>query len=176
MRKLNAEEQEFVSKLYEENADSLYRLAIKVLEPSSAKEAVQITFMDACKKIDDVMNSKNPQGWLVQALKFSISKIKRNRQQIAKNLIFLPPEADTEFSIEMGINDFPDTRTVDENVDILYCDMAGNKEFDLLKRFAVDGKSIKDIAEEDGIKLSACKTRIFRAKDAVRQWLEKHKD
>ncbi len=89
---------------------------------------------------------------------------------------YLPPDADVEFGAEIGIEDLADNRPVDENVDFLYGDLAKYSEFQLIKRYAVDGKSIKMIAEEDNISISACKKRLSRSKEKMRELMAKQKE
>ena len=45
-----------------------------------------------------------------------------------------------------------------------------------LPLYAVDGKSIKMIAEEDNISISACKKRLSRSKEKMRELIAKQKE
>ena len=175
MRELNAKESQFIADLYKAHYDKLLNYAMQFLEKSNAEEAVQNAFADACVKIDTIMNCENPAAWLGQALKYSIQKIRRTKGQFANLMIYMPPKADAEFGMEMGMEDFPDIRPKDEDVDFLYSNLALHEEFQLIKRYAVEDKSIKNIAEEDNISLDACKKRLVRAKRKLKIWLNKQK-
>lgn len=181
---LTPEQEVVIGRLYDENYNDLFRYAAVLLSASDAEEAVQNLFVDACKpkQLKKLMEyEKNGQfkeqkAWLGKGIKFSISKIRRSKGQFAKSIEYLPPDADEEFGAEIGIEDLPDNRPVDENVDFLYGDLAKYSEFQLIKRYAVDGKSIKMIAEEDNISISACKKRLSRSKEKMRELIAKQKE
>jgi len=170
--KLNAQQNEFISKLYSEQADKLYKFAVGFLEPSSAEEAVQNPFRDACLKIDDIMASENPVGWLTKALKFSISKIKREKRQFVRFMLLVPPHSDSDNNIEIGIEEVIDPNPPDEDVDSLYPELAVLEEFQLIKEYAVEDKSIKEMADKRGISISACKQKLYRCRLKLRKKLE----
>lgn len=176
MIKLEPHEQKFIDELYNRYYDELFRYAVRFLDESGAEEAVQNVFMDACGKVDEVMASGNQVGWLVKALRFSIGKLKRSRQRQAEHLIYLPPKPDENFGVNRGLEDFPDTRPVNENLDLLYADLAAQKEFQLVKSFAVEGKSIKNLAQEEKITVGACKTRLHRARESLRSLWKKQNE
>ena len=56
-------------------------------------------------------------------------------------------------------------------LEILYENVAGSDEFQLLKEMAVDGRSHLEMAEKRGISVSACKKRVQRAKEYLRKKL-----
>ena len=180
---LTPEQEVVIGKLYDENFDDLLKYAACFLSVGDAEEAVQNLFVDACKpkQLKKLMEyEKNEQfkkqrAWLGKGIKFSISKIKRSKSQFAKLIEYLPPRADEEFGVEIGIEDLPDNTPVDEDVDFLYSDLAVHKEFQLIKRYAVERKSVKMIADEDKISLSACKKRLSRAREKIRKLMAKQK-
>lgn len=180
---LTPEQEIVIGKLFDENYDNLLKYAACFLSVGDAEEAVQNLFVDACKpnQLKKLMEyEKNEQfkkqrAWLGKGIKFSISKIKRSKGQFAKLIEYLPPNADEEFGVEIGIEDVPDNKPVDENIDFLYGDLAKHKEFQLIKRYAVDGKSIKMIAEEYKISISACKKRLSRYRKKIRELMTMQK-
>lgn len=181
---LTPEQEIIIGRLYDENYDKLIKYASCFLSEDDAEEAVQNLFTDACKpeQLKKLVNYEKKEkfekqkAWFNMGIKYSISKIKRSKGQFAKYIELLPPNVDEEFSVEMGIEDVPDNRPVDENVDFLYSDLAVHKEFQLIKRYAVDKKSIKRIADEDGISLEACKKQFSRAKEKIRKMMTKQKE
>jgi len=61
---------EFISQLYHDMFDFLSMYAMcRLIDPSSAEEAIQDTFLTAWVKKDDLASSPNPRGWLVNTLK-----------------------------------------------------------------------------------------------------------
>lgn len=181
---LTPEQEIIIGRLYDENYYNLIKYASCFLSEDDAEEAVQNLFVDTCKpkQLEKIMEyEKNQQfneqkAWLGKGIKFSISKIRRSKGQFAKLIEYLPPNANEEFGVEMGIEDLPDNTSVDEDIDFLYSDLAVHKEFQLIKRYAVERKSIKEIAEEDDISLAACRKRISRAREKIRELMTRHND
>ena len=73
---LAAHQEEIIAQLYREMYRKLVVYAENALNDSLAEEAVQDTFRIACSKYDELMNSSNPQGWLMNTLKNVIRNIK----------------------------------------------------------------------------------------------------
>lgn len=177
--KLTDDELRFIADLYEKHSKALLGYAIRILDEQNAEEAVQNVFWILCRKdkkdddgeyrIEKVMKYKDPVGWLYKTLRFSILKIIRKKQKYAQLMIHTPPQADTEFGIEIGMEDFPDERPIDENVDFLYSDLATNKDFKLIKEFSVDDKSLKNIADKYGVSIRAVEQRLYRARKKLRK-------
>jgi RNA polymerase sigma factor (sigma-70 family) len=176
---LTKEEREFIEKLYRTNQESLFNYAIGRLEKSNAEEAVQNVFLDLCRKdkkdddgkykIEKVMQYDDPVKWLYKSLKLSISQIIRKKQQLAQLMVYLPQQADIEFGVEMGMEDFVDNKPMDEDVDFLYSDLAVHKEFQLIKEFTVEDKSLKDLADKYGVSIRVIEQRLYRARIKIRK-------
>lgn len=176
---LTKEEREFIEKLYRTNQESLFNYAIGRLEKSNAEEAVQNVFLDLCRKdkkdddgkykIEKVMQYDDPVKCLYKSLKLSISQIIRKKQQLAQLMVYLPQQADIEFGVEMGMEDFVDNKPMDEDVDFLYSDLAVHKEFQLIKEFTVEDKSLKDLADKYGVSIRVIEQRLYRARIKIRK-------
>ena len=176
---LTKEERVFIEKLYRTNQESLFNYAIGRLEKSNAEEAVQNVFLDLCRKdkkdddgkykIEKVMQYDDPVKWLYKSLKLSISQIIRKKQQLAQLMVYLPQQADIEFGVEMGMEDFVDNKPMDEDVDFLYSDLAVHKEFQLIKEFTVEDKSLKDLADKYGVSIRVIEQRLYRARIKIRK-------
>lgn len=70
---MNPEDKEWVHKLYEENASTMYRVAVRRLgDPESAHDAVQEAFLALINKADIVRAHPNPAGWLMKALRYLV--------------------------------------------------------------------------------------------------------
>ena len=139
MDKLGPEEQAFIKRLYIRYKEQLFNYAVIYLEPGSAEEAVQNTFLDACKKVAELEACPNPQAWLYRGLQFSIGKLKRSKQRLARYISYLPHKGDPQFNLR-GIEEF-----------------------------AVDDKSLRELAEEEGISISVCRQRLYRARQKLRR-------
>ena len=122
------------------------------------------------------MASENPIGWLVNALKFSIGKIKRKKEQYARTIVLMPVYLDSDDNVETSIEDIPDTNPPDEDVDFLYSDLSVHKEFQLMKQYAVEDKSIKEIADEQGISINACKQKLYRCRLKLKKLWDKQNE
>lgn len=169
MVKLKPEEQQFIDELYETQYRMLFNYARSILrDEDTSKEVVQDTFLLACRKINSIMNSPNPHGWLVKAVDYTIQRVNRKKKQIAQYIAQLPDDFDFDNII--------DERSPDEDVGILYTDLSKHKDFELLKEFAVDGKPIKKIAEKRNISIDACTKRLSRVKKLFRDTINKNKE
>lgn len=176
---LTEDELKFIADLYEKHSKALLKYATIILDKQNGEEAVQNVFWILCRKdkkdangeykIEKIMKYDDPVGWLYKTLRFSIQKIIRKKQQYTQLMVYTPPQADTEFGIEIGMEDFPDERPIDEDVDFLYSDLANDKEFKLIKEFSVDDKSLKTMADKYGVSIRAVEQRLYRARKKLRK-------
>lgn len=141
-----------MEQLYREMFPKLYMYALRIMsKPSLAEEAVQNTFCIACSKEDSLFSCDNPRGWLMNTLKNVIRNMLRDRAKLAISVFDIMEE-----------NNISSTDEV--NVDILYEDISKSEDFQLLKWVALDKYSIREISDNLGISIEACKKRIQRAK------------
>ena len=176
---LTEDELKFIADLYEKHSKALLKYATIILDKQNGEEAVQNVFWILCRKdkkdangeykIEKIMKYDDPVGWLYKTLRFSIQKIIRKKQQYTQLMVYMPPQADTEFGIEIGMEDFPDERPIDEDIDFLYSDLADNKEFKLIKEFSVDDKSLKTMADKYGVSIRAVEQRLYRARKKLQK-------
>lgn len=164
---METREKQLISALYEEMYRKLLFYAQQILHDRFlAEEAVQETFRIACTKVKVLESSPNPQGWLFLTLQNAIRNMRRNQNKLAQMLIYV--------SAVDGLNQFVDGQADNENPDILYNDMCGSDDYELIKKFAVNKQPIAEIADELGISPNACKQRIFRAKRSLRRRIEEY--
>lgn len=156
---MTAEQRRKIEELYLEMFDMLLTYASASLEePALAEEAVQETFQVACQKPMQLLSSENPKGWLVNTLKYTICNMKRRRdsarQLLAKYLI----------------SQTKDIAISEDNLrlDLMYENIAETNEFQILRQMAIEGKSHLEMATERGISISACKKRVQRAKEKLK--------
>ena len=79
---LSAHQEEFITQLYKEMYEKLVVYAENMLNEGLAEEAAQDTFRIACSKYDELMNSSNPQGWLMNTLKNVIRNIRKEQANL----------------------------------------------------------------------------------------------
>jgi len=157
---LKNRQENFIEELYHEMFTKLSIFAKKELGDSSiSEEAVQETFVIACIKIDNLMDSPNPKGWLVNTLKNVIRNIKQSKSYCSR-LLLSQVEIDT--LSEPGQEE-------DLDPEFLYSGLVSKEAFWLLKRITIDNCSMLEVAEELGITLEACKKRVQRAKANFRK-------
>lgn len=151
-----------IEELYLEMFDKMIAYACCSLDNEAlAEEAVQETFRIACQKPDQLCQSVNPRGWLVQTLKYTIYNIQSSRAT-AQKLVekYLKTQSkDSTFSED----------SVDPH--ILYENVAHTEEFKLLIEAAIEGRSHLEMANSRGISVDACKKRVQRAKEILRKKL-----
>ncbi len=131
-------------------------------EGELAEEAVQETFRIACQIPDRLLSSPNPQGWLILTLRNTIRTINRNRitaKRIADQYLLQQCKECAFSEDEIDLN-------------ILYENLADEENFRLLKEYAVEGKSILEMAEDRNITLEACRKRLQRARIKLQKKLK----
>lgn len=156
---MNVEQSKQITMLYMEMYYDLMRVARKNEDSESlAEEAVQETFLVACRKPEECLASPNPKGWLINTLFNVICNAKRKRAT-AKRLVerYLMAK-------------YRDAAVSEDRLDlkILYGNTAEMEEFKLIVEMAVEGKSHKEMAESRGISVVNCRKRVQRAKEVLR--------
>lgn len=156
---------EQIETLYLEMYDMLLSYAqCSFEEESLAEEAIQETFRIACQKPDQLCESANPKGWLVNTLKFTIRNMKRNRKHALQCLsVYLLEQKDCIAFSEDKLS-----------LQLMYGNVSDMEEFQLIKEIAIDGKSHLEMAEARGISVSACKKRVQRAKETLQKKLKQN--
>ena len=161
--KMNQDEE--IKRLYMEMYDSLISYAYAVLQNNAlAEEAVQETFRIACVKPNALFDSKNPKGWIVNTLKNVINNTKRSRAKMNSLLVSLLQS--NKWNIK-GCYDEVD-------VDVLYSNLLGDADYQLLKKVALEQKTLLEISCELGISVEACTKRVQRARKALRKKLSEN--
>lgn len=156
---------EKIEQLYLEMYDMLLIYAqCSFVEDALAEEAVQETFRIACQKPEKLCESVNPKGWLVNTLKFTIRNMKRSREnarQILSSYLIAQNESVAFSEDKMCLQ-------------VMYEDVSHMEEFRLLKEMAIDGRSHLEMAGARGITVSACKKRVQRAKERLKEKIKQN--
>lgn len=158
-------DREFIQALYLDHYHALQGYAFGLGFPEDAAEDwLQETFLVAIQRIEILRICKSPRAYLIQILRNVIGYHLRSAKY-ASALADRLRETDPE---EGGYRD-------ELAPEILYRGLIRDEELLLLLRFYRDGCSQKELAEELGIDLSACKKRIQRAKAHLLAALEENK-
>ena len=151
-RSLSSDEAELVAQFYKDHYDHLYSYAYHVLHDQSLAEvAVQETFVVASKRVDKLMESERPIGWLYNTLKYIIKSIERDRAAVLRRCVSLDDTIGPSEEME-------DPEELD----------ASDEDLGLLKRFYIDGYKLTELAEELNTTVPALKMRISRIKKRLR--------
>lgn len=159
---LTNDQQIYLDAIYREMATSLARYALANLKnESAAEEVVQDTFRIACTKIEELMRSENPNGWLFLVLKHVIGDKQRAEKRNIRLLCTLFSMQGTEI------------HSPEQELDlrVLYEDLVQSEDFQILEQYYLLQKNMREIASEKGITLEACKKRIQRARMRLKQYM-----
>lgn len=157
----------------EKKVSKLVVYAENALNDSLPEEAVQDTFRIACSKYDELMNSSNPQGWLMNTLKNVIRNIRKEQANLNKYFVMTMSLDDEEFMEVCAVGTDVHKRLEDTEVDLMYSDLLTEEEYRLLTLIVRYRYSILEAALEFGINIETCKKRIQRVKKKLRKILEK---
>lgn len=147
----------FLEKIYMEEVPNMLRYAEILLSSYTlAEDAVQNTFKIALEKIDDVINSPKPVGWIKNTLKNEIRQKYREQKKWQKYI----------FDYELNMIPVHDALSVET----AFCGLDENAIY-LLKKIYVEGIPYQELAKELNISVSALKMRIKRAKDKLKKEL-----
>ena len=161
---MTLEQQEKIEALYKELFGKMMLYAMRFLNNETlAEEAVQETFRVACQKPNQVCESHNPQGWLVNALRNTVRDMRRE-QAAALALVerYASAQPAKVTATEEGLR-----------LELQYENVAQSEEFRLLVEWAVEGHSHAQLAADRGISVDACKKRLQRAKEILRKKIKK---
>ena len=126
----------------------------------AAEDLVQETFLIAQCKLDAVLSSPNPHGWLMNTLKNVIGNYYKQQRFIAQHLIADSyPDSASEYTF---------------SVNELYAGLVSPEELELLAWVYCENVSRQEAAERLGISPAACRKRLQRAKAALRDAIQKN--
>lgn len=149
-----------IERLYLQLYPLLFEYARSSLSSDSlAEEAVQDTFRIACQKPEAMINSPNPEGWIMNTLKNVLKNTIRN-QNISRRIL-----------LDYFASNINDISVTNDRVglEILYEDVADLEEFKMVKAMALEGKSYLEMSQELGISMAACRKRMQRARETLRK-------
>ena len=149
---MSLKENEFLEQIVIEMHDLLINFAkLKLTDHHSAYDVVQETYLAAQKNIGKLMMSANPQGWMMETLKYKVLHEYR-----AKSRFYMLTKKITSTNNA--------TICHEDNYDFDIKELINKDEYIVLNKLYIEGYSIKEIADIQGISYEACKKRIHAAK------------
>lgn len=158
------EQDTFLSQLYHENFNRLLGNAFHhTADWAKAEVVVQEAFCVATEKIDEIMTSDSPLRWMKAVIKNVARNTKKHESYQKAMFLYLE-----DLMVTPAI---PDSSS---DVDILeVCEqIVGKERFQLFKRTVLDGTPYIEAAKELGISVWACRKRVQRISDALREGLK----
>ena len=147
-----------IAQLFNDNYKEMVKVSYnKLRNMQVAEDTVQDTFRIAQEWKEELLLMDYSREWLYKVLQNRISQEFRARKNFA--------EAFSKFKNELIVKLQTKKRQLPDSISNLTKD-----EFNLLKMVFSDGYSIKMVANELGISKEACRKRIQRAKDKVRNY------
>jgi len=148
---VKSEENDILKDLYIRNYAKMKLVAKKSLSNlEQAEDVVQDTFLVAQEKIEDLITSPKPEGWLMQTLRNIIGDFYRRQKRL--------------LNIYTSIDNEQIPSKIKVNLHLEYEGTIDKEDFNLLIWVYCDGLKYDEVAKKLGISLSACKKRIQRAK------------
>ena len=150
--------------IYQKMYPIMYRTAYRLTgSAEKAEELVHDAFSLALSRQDTLISHPNPEGWLMKTLKNVVRNTKRQRAKL--NMLAV---------ISLNSEESELLATYDEiDIDVLYGDEAKREDFQIFKMVAVEGRSMRETADEFGISIEACKKRVQRIKKRLQKKLSK---
>lgn len=152
---------DFYNKIFLEMYDEIRRFILHYSRDERVvDDAVQETFLEAYRHIDELMTHPNYKGWLYNTAKYKTQKLKQRLQQIDMH------HGNLEEANRKNV-------TVRENSDSLFWDNLKNElsesDFKLLYLRYIEGYSLKEISKILKISLGACKMRHVRLLEKLKK-------
>ncbi len=156
--------EELYEQYYQAYYTKLWRQALQILrqyqgagDPGRAEEAVQETFLIAWEKPKAFLDSPSPEGWLVNTLKNVLRNMIRADQRWTARLQAIQDKLaqDGAYAVPGGGVDLED--------------LLPPEEWELLKRFYLEGETYETLCRELGVKKSTLAMRIKKSKETFRK-------
>lgn len=153
------EQDRFIEKLFQEEYEDMAEFARHVLgDGNLADVAVQETFLIALRKADELMKSRNPTGWLYNTLRNILMHLERERNCLMKRNVSL-------YAVR------PEAVSCRDSYSEVGAEVQRSEDWKLLTAFYLGGRSIKELAREQGVSEAVCKSRLKRARERLRREL-----
>ncbi len=156
------EKEQFLFNLYTQERRRLVSIAFRLLKnKNDVEDVVQDTFIIAISKADEVVKHPCPSKWLVLTLKNIIRNLNRIYLK-EQNLVF--PLGDQEIATFDLISE--------KSLILLLESCLSKPHYDIFVDYYFKEIDIKNVALRHNISLSACKMRLKRSRDLVKNFLK----
>lgn len=157
---MQPDEDELLERLFRSEYRALRYHAYRFLgNYDLAETAVQEAFVIACRKIDALMKSPNPEGWLMETVKNVARNLSRTHQNY-RDLVISVEEADAA------------ALATEDKSPLLLEDACGSlvsrEEFLLFRRVTLEEESYSTAAERLNISVWACRKRVQRTAERLK--------
>lgn len=170
MDRLTDKQRKYIQKIFDEMQEVLFGIAMKYLKNEDfAWDAIQETYLTLCKKVDKLMESSNPQGYVINTL---MNKVHNGITEIIKTnqrFVYQIHNDDKE-NTEPIVEQIPDETSY--FVDIEYSDAVKAEDYELLKLVDIEGYTIAEAANKMGMNVEKCKKRLQRARKRMKDAIE----
>lgn len=157
-RQATPEQKELIETCYKRKYAAMLRVAHRMLsDPALAETAVQETFLVALRQPDKFSDAPDREAWLYAVLKNIIKHLRRDRALALKYAVSVDDVPEEKLSYEEPL---PEPRLLD---------LTEGEDRRLLAYHYVYGYSVKELADKYGLSVGACKMRIKRARDRLRE-------
>lgn len=157
---LSQSDREFLHGLYQDYYEILLNYVRYTTNSPHPEDIVQDTFLIAVSKISAVKESSNPVGWLIRTSQNCIMRDFSSRAGLRKTLStedqHLYEEQFAEPSFENSIL-----------LETACRQCLSDEDWNLVYKYYGLGYTSRELAEEFGLKESACRMRIMRARHAL---------
>lgn len=162
---MQPEQDAFLEKLYREQFRRLELYAYRIVRSHSDAEAVvQDAFHTACRRIAELMDSPNPEGWMTLTVKNTAANFLRSR---ARHLALVVSLEDVGEDRAVSPDQFRRVELLDQ------CRQAVTpEELAFYRKIVLEGLTCQEAAEAEGITLWACYKRVERIAAKLRAALE----
>lgn len=167
---------QWIKELYDENYEWLFRLASNRLRAfvghsSDAQDVVQEVFMLAAEK--DIRNHPNPAGWLaVTAENTCKNYIRANARNERKQRKCAQAKFGKTAHPSLFLLDSVEDETRASDMRMTIERALPPEDWELLRKYCLEERSIEEIAEEIGMTPNALRVRIHRIRKRLKKYLE----
>ena len=158
------EAEQLLGKLFGEMYDEIFQFALTYLRNKQlAEEAVQEVFYQAWCHADTLAEHENKRGWIYNAAKNEIMKIRSKEARVLKYETLTG-----EFLQKPGSEDAYDFLVLDE-----FSHMVNAEQMELLKSRYQDRNTYAEMAEDFGKSEGACKMALSRIRRRIRDLMDR---
>lgn len=157
---LSQSDREFLHGLYQDHYETLLNYVRYTANSPHPEDIVQDTFLIAVSKISAVRESPNPVGWLIRTSQNCIMKDYLSRASLLKTLSTEDQHLHEEQFAEPSFENFVLLETACRQY-------LSEEDWNLVYKYYGLGYTSRELAEECGLKESACRMRIMRARHTL---------